>query len=123
MTKLDQVLQQVRAELGTDFIASDIVGLDGLSIAGTSIEPGFDSSSSSARFAMVMKLAAKVAEKLNIGNIEDTLASTDRMLILTRQLGDGSYFWQMAVPRDATLGTVRMVMNDYATKVWDAIPR
>lgn len=123
MTKLDQLLQQVRAELGTDFIATDIVGLDGLSIAGTSVEPGFDSSSSSARFAMVTKLAGKVAEKLNMGSLEDTLASTDRMLILTRQLGDGSYFWQMAVPRDATLGTVRMVMNEYAPQIWDAIPR
>lgn len=122
MTKLDQILQQVRAELGTDFISADIVGLDGLSIAGTSVESGLDSSSSSARFAMVMKLASKVAEKLNIGSIEDTLASTDTMLILTRQLGDGSYFWQMTVPRDATLGTVRMVMNEYADKIWDAIP-
>jgi predicted regulator of Ras-like GTPase activity (Roadblock/LC7/MglB family) len=123
MTKLDQILQQVRAELGTDFISSDIVGLDGLSIVGTSVDASFDSSSSAARFAMVMKLASKVAEKLNIGAIEDTLASTDTMLILTRQLGDGSYFWQMTVPRDATLGTVRMIMNEYADKLWDAIPR
>ena len=122
MNKLDQIIQQIRVELGTEFISMDVVGMDGLSIAGNSIDPSFDSASATARFAMVMKLASKVSEKLNFGEVEDGLATTEKMLILTRFLGDGSYYWQLAVPRDATLGSVRMTMNEYAPQLWDAIP-
>lgn len=123
MTELEQILQQVRAELGADFIASDVVGTDGLSIAGTSMDSTFDSSSSAARFAMVVKLASKVSDKLSFGAVEDTLTTTDQTMIITRQLGDGSYFWLMIVTREATLGTVRMTMNDFASRLWNAIPR
>ena len=42
MTKLEQVIQQVRVELGTDFVSTDVVGMDGMSIAGNSIDPQFD---------------------------------------------------------------------------------
>jgi predicted regulator of Ras-like GTPase activity (Roadblock/LC7/MglB family) len=122
MNKLDQIIQQFRVEMGTDFIATDIVGMDGLSIAGNSIDPNFDSAAAAARFAMVMKLSSKVSEKLNMGEVEDGLSTTDKMLILTRFLGDGSYYWQLIVPRDATLGSVRMAMKEYAPQLWDAIP-
>lgn len=122
MSKLDQLLQQVRVELGADFIATDIVGMDGLSIAGSTSNPNFDSGAASARFAMVMKLASKVSDKLGFGDVVDTLATTEHMLILTRFLGDGSYYWELAVPKDATLGSVRITMNEYAPALWDAIP-
>lgn len=122
MTKLEQIMQQVRLELGAEFIAMDVVGMDGLSIAGSSIDPSFDSAAAAGRFAMVMKLASKVSEKLNLGEVEDGLATTEKMLILTRFLGDGSYYWQLSVPRDATLGSVRMTMSEYAPQLWEAIP-
>jgi predicted regulator of Ras-like GTPase activity (Roadblock/LC7/MglB family) len=122
MTKLEQLMQQIRVELGTDYIAMDIVGMDGLSIAGNSIDPSFDRNAATARFAMVMKLASKVSEKLNMGEVADSLATTEKLLILTRFLGDGSYYWQLTVPRDATLGSVRLLMGEYAPQLWDTIP-
>lgn len=123
MSKLDQLLQEVRATLGADFVSTDIVGMDGISIAGGSVSPDFDASEASARFAMVVKLAANVSNKIGMGRVVENLTTTDHAFIIARFLGDNSYYWGVAVTREATLGMVRMVMNEYAEQVWDAIPR
>lgn len=123
MNSLEQLLQQVRTELGSDFVSTDVVGMDGLSIAGGSISPDFDATLASARFAMVMKLAAKVSNKIKMGAVDDNLVTTDKSFILARFLGDGSYYWGVTVSREATLGVVRMLMKEYADQLWDAIPR
>ncbi len=122
MTKIDELLQQIRVETGAFFIATDIVGMDGISVGGGSISPDFDSTAASARFAMVMKLATQVSKKLGLGEMEDDLVTTDKAYVITRYIGDGTYFWDIAVSRDATLGTVRMMMNEYGPQLWDAIP-
>ncbi len=122
MAKLDQLLQEVRAQLGGDFVSTDIVGMDGISIAGGSVSPEFDSTEASARFAMVMKLAAQVSNKIGMGAVDDLLVTTDKVFILTRFLGNGTYYWGLAVSRNATLGSVRILMNEYADQLWDAIP-
>lgn len=122
MAKIDDILRDVKNQLGSDFISTDVVGMDGLSIAGGSIDPNFDSAAASARFAMVMKLAAKVAAKVGMGTVEDSLVTTDGAYILTRFIGDGSYYWGVAVTLDATLGVVRMLMNEYADQIWETIP-
>jgi len=123
MPKLDQLIQQFRSELGADFVSTDVVGMDGMSIAGGSIDPSFDSTEASARFAVVMKLAAKASDKIGMGAVDDNLVTTDKAYIIARFLGNGSYYWGVAVTRNATLGTVRMMMNEYADQIWDAIPR
>ena len=123
MNKLDELIQEVRRELGADFISTDIVGMDGISIGGGSADPNFDATEASARFSVVMKLAMKVSAKISTGKVDDNLVTTDKAYIITRFLGDGSYYWGIAVTRNATLGTVRLLMNEYADKMWDAIPR
>ena len=123
MAKLDQLIQQFRSELGADFVSTDVVGMDGLSIAGGSIDPNFNSTDASARFSMIMKLAEKSSSKLGMGKVDDNLVTTDKAYIIARFIGDGSYYWGVAVTRNATLGTVRMLMNEYADQLWDAIPR
>ena len=123
MSKLEELVQQVRSEVGADFVSMDIVGMDGLSIAGASADPNFDGSAASARFAMVMKLSQQVAKKIQMGEVDDNLVTTDRAYVITRFLGDGSYYWGLAVTRDAVLGMVRMVMDEYADQIWRAIPR
>jgi len=123
MTKLDQIIQQFRGELGADFISTDVVGMDGISISGGSIDPNFSGADASARFSMVMKLAAKASEKVGMGKVDDNLTTTDKVYIIARFIGDGSYYWSVVVSRNATLGSVRMVINEYADKVWEAIPR
>jgi len=122
MAKLEQLLQEVRAPLGGDLVSTGIVGMDGISIAGGSISPEFDSTEASARFAMVMKLAAQVSNKIGMGGVDDLLVTTDKVFILARFLGNGTYYWGLAVSRNATLGSVRILMNEYADQLWDAIP-
>ena len=122
MAKLEQLLQEVRAQLGGDLVSTGIVGIDGISIAGGSISPEFDSTEASARFAMVMKLAAQVSNKIGMGAVDGLLVTTDKVFLLTRFLGNGTYFWGVAVSRNATLGFVRILMNEYADQLWDAIP-
>jgi predicted regulator of Ras-like GTPase activity (Roadblock/LC7/MglB family) len=122
MTKIDEILQEVRTELGADFVSGDVVGMDGLSIGGLVTDPNFDASAASARFAMVMRLAQKVSDKIRMGEVTDSLVTTNNAYIISRFLGDGSYYWGLAVTRDSVLGMVRMVMDEYADQLWDAIP-
>ncbi|HTX78980.1 MAG TPA: hypothetical protein VMC62_04895 [Longilinea sp.] len=123
MAKLEQIIQQIRSELGADFISTDIVGMDGISIAGGSISPDFDANDAAARFAMVMKLAARVGDKVGMGKVDDNLVTTDKAYLISRFIGNGSYYWGLAVTRNATLGSVRIMMNEYSDQLWDAIPR
>ena len=123
MAKLDDILLDVKTQLGADFVSTDVVGMDGLSIAGVSADSNFDNSAGAARFAMVMKLGSKVAGKMKMGTVEDGLVTTDQGYVLTRFLGDDSYYWGMTITKDATLGIVRMLMDEYADQLWDAIPR
>jgi predicted regulator of Ras-like GTPase activity (Roadblock/LC7/MglB family) len=123
MNKLDELLQKFRIEIGADFISTDIVGMeDGLSIAGASATTDFDNSEISALFTAVMSLAARVSTKLNFGTLDDNLITTNKFFITSRLLGDGSYYWGLAVAKTATLGVLRIRMNEYATQIWDSIP-
>jgi len=124
MTKLDQLIQQFRNEIGADFISTDVVGVDeGLSVAGGSIDPNFNAADASARFSMIMKLAAKACSKVGMGKVDENLTTTDKAYIIARFIGDGSFYWEVAVTRNATLGSLRVIMNEYADKFWDGIPR
>jgi predicted regulator of Ras-like GTPase activity (Roadblock/LC7/MglB family) len=119
---VEQVLKEVQNELGLDFVAADVVGMDGLSIGGISADDSFDTSAAAARFAMVMKLASRVSDKLSIGTVEDNLITTDSGFMISRFLGDGSYYWVITVTPDSVLGQVRQVMNEYSNQLWKEIP-
>ncbi len=123
MNTLETLIQEVRNELGADFISTDIVGMDGLSIAGSSANPDFDAAKASARFAMVMNLAAKASGKMNMGAVDHNLVTTDQTYIITRFLGDNSYYWGLAITKNAVLGLAYILMDDYAERIWEAIPR
>lgn len=122
MSKLEQVIQQFKNELGGDFVSTDVVGMDGISIAGGSVDPNFSASDTAARFAEIMKLGVKVSNKIDIGKIDDNLVTTNKNYIISRFLGDGSYYWVVVVTLNATLGTLRMLMNEFAPQMWDSIP-
>jgi predicted regulator of Ras-like GTPase activity (Roadblock/LC7/MglB family) len=124
MPKLDQVHQDFHTEIGADFFMSMIIGMDGLSISNNAaIEIEGFADEGAARMAMIAKLADKISTKLGIGKMEDDIITIDQGYVILRNLGDGSYFWMVCTPRTATLGTVRMLMAEYAPKLWDAIPR
>ena len=123
MTKLEQILQQFKSELGADFVSTDVVGMDGMSIAGGSADPNFSASDAAARFAEIMKLAVKVSNKISSGAVDDNLVTTNKNYVISRFLGDGSYYWVVVVTNNATLGTLRMLMNEYAPQILNVIPQ
>ncbi|MGD0750093.1 MAG: hypothetical protein ABSA23_01660 [Anaerolineales bacterium] len=123
MNKLDQLILKFGSELGADFISTDVVGMeDGLSISGSSIDPNFNTLDASARFSKVMELAARVCSKVGMGKVEDNLTTSEKAYIIARFIGDGSYYWVVAVTRNATLGSVRMLMNEYAVQLASILP-
>jgi predicted regulator of Ras-like GTPase activity (Roadblock/LC7/MglB family) len=121
--KLEQLIQQFRSEFGPDLISTEVVGMDGIAIAGGSIDKNYNSTDAAARFSTVLKLASKASGKVGMGKVDDNLTTTDKAYIIARFIGDGSYFWGVAVTRNATLGSVRMLMNEYADRLWQTIPR
>lgn len=122
MAKLDQIIHDIHNELGADMLFIDVVGTDGLSIAAERTQ-NLDTTAIAARFSLVEKLAIKVADKLHLGEVEDDLVSGPNGFILMHVLGDGSYFCLLGLAPEAPLGVARMVMKDYASALWDAIPR
>jgi hypothetical protein len=42
MSKIENLIQQIRTQIGSEFISTDIVGIDGLSIAGDATSQGFN---------------------------------------------------------------------------------
>jgi predicted regulator of Ras-like GTPase activity (Roadblock/LC7/MglB family) len=123
MNKLDQIILKFGGELGADFISTDVVGMeDGLSIAGSSIDPTFNTVDASARFSKVMELTAKICSRVGLGKVDDNLTVSDKAYIIARFIGDGSYYWVVAVTRNATLGSVRMIMNEYASQLNAMLP-
>ena len=56
-----------------------------------------------------------------MGAVEDNLITTDKVYIISRFLGDGSYLWVLTLNRTATIGTIRMTMSAMADRLLKAI--
>lgn len=119
---LADLLKDIRIDLGADFIASDIVGLDGMSIAGERGRGDYDGDMVAAHFAMVMKLAGKVSGEMDMGAVRENQVDTEKAMVFSRQLGDTEFFWLLATTREATLGIVRSLLDEYELRLFAAIP-
>ncbi len=123
MASLKDLLKEMSADI-PGFLAAGVSGMDGLSIAEYSASPDFNMEIASAQFALVMKLVQRSTKQLKGGSVEDNLVTTDISYILARFLGDGSYYLVVAVDRNmASLGNVRLMTRNFASDLWDAIPR
>ena len=119
---LTDLIKDIRDDLGNDFVATDIVDMDGMSVAGDKSDEDFNSEIVAAHFTMVMKLANKVSGNMDIGAVSENLVSTENSFVFSRFLGDGSMYWLLATTKDATLGIVRTLMDEYELKLWGALP-
>lgn len=119
---LQSLLSDIRADLGADFVSTDIVGADGMSIASQKANPEFNSEMVAAHMTMVMKLAGKVSEKMDLGSIRENQIKTGSLMVFSRVLGNSPFFWLLATTQDATLGMVRAVMSEYELRLLGAIP-
>jgi predicted regulator of Ras-like GTPase activity (Roadblock/LC7/MglB family) len=123
MANLQELLKDMSGDI-PGFVAAAVAGMDGLAIAEHSISPEFDMEGTVAQFALVMKLVQKTADQLGSGGVEDNLVTTETGYALTRFLGDGSFYLNTVVDKEAaSLGNVRMMTRQYADELWSAIPR
>ncbi len=114
MAGLNDILKEMADQID-GFIATGVVGMDGISIAQHN-PAGADVDALSAKFAMVMKLVEKSVGDLNLGEFEENLVQSDKAWILTRQLTK-HYYLGIVVSRESTLGNVRLVSNKYVDPI------
>ena len=124
MSKLDDLLTEIHGEIGGELIQISICGPDGMAIARETILKDTEIADTiTGRAVMAIQTARKATDKLKLGNYEETILTSDKSYVLTKFIGDGSYSVLLSFTRKATLGTVRMILEEYSSKLWDAIPR
>lgn len=122
MTKLQELLIEMSNEI-PGFVACSVTGMDGLGIASHSIVPDFDVDLPNAQFALVLKLVSKSSALLK-DKFEEGLVTADDVYLITRFLGDGNYYLGLAADKKiASLGNIRLIVKQYADKLWQLIPR
>jgi predicted regulator of Ras-like GTPase activity (Roadblock/LC7/MglB family) len=124
MTKLNDIIKELRGEIGGDLVQLSVCGSDGMAISRETIITDNDMADQlSARVTMTLQTAKRITEKLKLGEYEETIYTFDKNYVFTKFLGDGSYAISCLLTKKATLGTVRMLIEEYSPKIWDAIPR
>jgi len=118
---VQEILWEVEAELGAGFVATHVARLDGQILAARPHDPDVDAGLASAFLAVVMSLSLEVAGQLDMGEVEDSLITTDRTAIVSRLLAGSGCYWELTVVKSTSLGMVRMVMGSYAGRLRQAL--
>jgi hypothetical protein len=73
---------------------------------------------------MLLKLVDTSATKMNIGEIEDNLTTTDFAYVLMRFLPGHKFFLGITVDRrTGNLGNMRLITKMYANRIAPLLPR
>jgi predicted regulator of Ras-like GTPase activity (Roadblock/LC7/MglB family) len=122
MLKLENILKEMADEI-PGFIATSIVGMDGLGLANYSIGD-FDYETANAQFALVMKLLLKTVNQMGKSSFEDYLVANENSYLMTFFIGDVTYWVGIAVDRKkGTLGNMRLIARNYREVIWQNIPK
>jgi predicted regulator of Ras-like GTPase activity (Roadblock/LC7/MglB family) len=77
----------------------------------------------SAQMTMLLKLVETTSSKINLGEIEDNLTTTDFAYVLMRFLPGRRYFLGLTVDRRAgNLGNMRLITKMYANRFSALLP-
>jgi len=119
--KFDEILTSLSGEV-SGYIASALVGIDGLNIASHTMGT-IDPEVVSAQITTLFRLVDTSVEKLGAGVLEDNLLSTEKSYILKRFLPGKEYFLAIAVNRrEGNLGNLRMMSKMYTDQLSKAMP-
>lgn len=118
---LNTLLSEVRSDIGEDFVSTQIIGQDGMAIAGESAGGGFNAQLAAAHFAMIMKLGERVGSSLDLGRALETQLATDELICLARPLGDGRFYWLLVAKASSALGLMQAEMDQYELRLWGAL--
>lgn len=123
MAKLDDILKEMSVEV-TGYIASALVGQDGINLATHSGSKTADTEAISAHLTMLFKLVDTSVDKLGSGVLEDNLTTTDSAYVLMRFLPGKQYALGMVANRKTgNLGNMRLISKLYSERLSKAIPR
>lgn len=120
---LNKILKDLSEQVD-GFIATAVVGMDGLGIAQHSRSKNLDVETINAQMSMFIKLVDTSVAKLGAGVIEDNLLTTEKAYLLIRYLENKSYYLGIAVDcTKANLGNLRLISRLYAERVAQAMPQ
>jgi predicted regulator of Ras-like GTPase activity (Roadblock/LC7/MglB family) len=78
----------------------------------------------SAQMTMLLKLVDTTTAKIDIGEVEDNLTSTDFAYVMMRFIPGRKYFLGLTVDRRAgNLGNMRLISKMYANRIGQLLPR
>ena len=123
MSQLEDVLQELERDVD-NFISTDVVDLEsGMSMGGRSADPNFDGSVAAAAFTDVVKKYRKAFELLDMDpeSLQDILGTAEDVLVITRIIGDRSYYHGLAITKDGNLALARKMMEQYEERIVDAV--
>jgi predicted regulator of Ras-like GTPase activity (Roadblock/LC7/MglB family) len=121
--KLNDILKELSGEV-SGYLASVVVGMDGLSVADHTKSAKSNPETISAQLALLFKLVDTSTVKMNAGAVEDNLLTTDSAHVLMRFLPSKDYFLGVAIDRKSgNLGNLRLMSKLYADRIAKAMPR
>jgi predicted regulator of Ras-like GTPase activity (Roadblock/LC7/MglB family) len=119
--KIDAILKELAGEVD-GYIASDVVGMDGMNIASHS-NSKIDNEGVSAQMTMLFKLVDTSVTKTGLGILEDNILTTANSYLFTRYLPDKQYFLGILADRHvASLGNLRLIGKIYVERIERAMP-
>ncbi|MGB9521250.1 MAG: hypothetical protein ACPL6F_00700 [Anaerolineales bacterium] len=118
-SRLERIFQTLKSELGNDLLGTFLLNGEDNRIVFAILEPGQRDYPSF--YTTLMKISTLIGEKMRLGKVEDNLIITDRYYLLTRSLGQNTYYWGILVQKQAPLGSVRILMDRYAPQILQAI--
>ena len=118
---IKELLSELAGELD-GILGLGVIDMDGVAIV-TYVPLGstMNVELTAAQLAMVMRLSKSTADKLRLGEFDENLLTTPSRYILTRPLGPDCYL-AVILSRDAIIGMVRLVAQDYASRLYQALP-
>jgi hypothetical protein len=119
--KPEDVIKEMANDMEPGLKGMGVVGTDGLGIVFHKVS-GEAADSLGSQMALIMQLSKRSAERVERGEVEDVLVTTDKSYLVGRMLGEGAYFLVVNVERDSVLGNVRLTMRNYADRLLKSIP-
>jgi len=120
--KFDEILAGLADEV-TGYIASALVGIDGINLA-VNEKMKLDLDLINSQMTMLLKLVKNSTEKIGAGALEDNLLTTENAFILMRFLPGNQFFLILSAERKSgNLGNMRLLSKMYTERLMKAMPR
>ncbi|MCE1253411.1 MAG: DUF4388 domain-containing protein [Anaerolineae bacterium] len=119
--KLEDLLKELSGEVD-GYIASSIVGMDGIDIAHHA-RSKINTEAASAQMTMLFKLVDTSVSKNGHETLEDNVLTTSNVYVYTRYLPNKDYFLGVIADRkSASLGNLRLICKIYVDRIQKAMP-